>query len=152
MDTNPPAGWYADPLARFDHRYWDGAAWTEHVSRAGQPQRDPLDGWDPDTGTVADTGPTAWRPQPSASGPVNTLAVVSLVLSLTWVAGLGSLAGVITGMVARRQIREADGRQSGEAIALAGVVIGGVGLFLTLLALAGLVALFTFDTPTVTPS
>lgn len=31
-----PAGWYADPAGRFELRYWDGGAWTEHVSRAGQ--------------------------------------------------------------------------------------------------------------------
>lgn len=31
-----PSGWYADPAVRFELRYWDGNAWTEHVSRAGQ--------------------------------------------------------------------------------------------------------------------
>lgn len=28
-----PAGWYDDPTGRFEHRYFDGNAWTEHVSR-----------------------------------------------------------------------------------------------------------------------
>jgi hypothetical protein len=36
-----PAGWYADPSGRYELRYWDGAAWTEHVSRAGQQFTDP---------------------------------------------------------------------------------------------------------------
>ncbi len=36
-----PAGWYSDPSSRFELRYWDGAAWTEHVSRAGQQYTDP---------------------------------------------------------------------------------------------------------------
>lgn len=36
-----PAGWYADPSGRFELRYWDGSAWTEHVSRAGQQATDP---------------------------------------------------------------------------------------------------------------
>ncbi len=31
-----PAGWYSDPSTRFEMRYWDGAQWTEHVSRAGK--------------------------------------------------------------------------------------------------------------------
>lgn len=35
-----PAGWYADPAGRFELRYWDGNAWTEHVSRAGQQYTD----------------------------------------------------------------------------------------------------------------
>jgi len=36
-----PAGWYADPSGRFELRYWDGTAWTEHVSRNGQQFTDP---------------------------------------------------------------------------------------------------------------
>ncbi len=36
-----PAGWYPDPSGRFEMRYWDGTAWTEHVSRAGQQFTDP---------------------------------------------------------------------------------------------------------------
>jgi hypothetical protein len=41
--ANPqvPAGWYADPAGRYELRYWDGGAWTEHVSRAGQQFTDP---------------------------------------------------------------------------------------------------------------
>ena len=36
-----PAGWYNDPAGRFELRYWDGSAWTEHVSRGGQQFMDP---------------------------------------------------------------------------------------------------------------
>ena len=39
--TPPQAGWYADPANRYELRYWDGSAWTEHVSRAGQQYTDP---------------------------------------------------------------------------------------------------------------
>jgi hypothetical protein len=35
------AGWFADPAARFEYRYWDGHAWTDQVSRQGQATRDP---------------------------------------------------------------------------------------------------------------
>jgi uncharacterized protein YbjQ (UPF0145 family) len=31
------AGWYPDPQAEGQLRYWDGAAWIEHVQPAGQP-------------------------------------------------------------------------------------------------------------------
>lgn len=30
-----PAGWHVDPSGRHQHRYWDGAKWTEHVSDNG---------------------------------------------------------------------------------------------------------------------
>ena len=36
-----PAGWYHDPSGRFELRYWDGSAWTEHVARGGQQYTDP---------------------------------------------------------------------------------------------------------------
>ena len=37
-----PAGWFPDPAGRFDHRWWDGARWTETVSRGGSTMTDPL--------------------------------------------------------------------------------------------------------------
>ena len=37
-----PAQWAADPMNRFELRYWDGTRWTEHVSRAGQQYVDPI--------------------------------------------------------------------------------------------------------------
>jgi hypothetical protein len=40
-EPSVPAGWYADPSGRYELRYWDGGAWTEHVSRAGQQFTDP---------------------------------------------------------------------------------------------------------------
>jgi hypothetical protein len=36
-----PAEWAADPTDRHEYRYWDGAAWTEHVSDAGTVGSDP---------------------------------------------------------------------------------------------------------------
>jgi len=35
------ADWYADPAGRYELRYWNGTAWTEHVSRNGQQFTDP---------------------------------------------------------------------------------------------------------------
>ena len=37
-----PASWQPDPTRRHESRYWDGAAWTEHVSDAGVTGTDPL--------------------------------------------------------------------------------------------------------------
>ena len=42
MDTPAyPAGWYPDPLGRFDHRWYDGARWTADVSLDGVRRVDP---------------------------------------------------------------------------------------------------------------
>ena len=35
------AGWHADPFGRNELRYWDGKAWTEHVSTGGAQKTDP---------------------------------------------------------------------------------------------------------------
>jgi hypothetical protein len=37
-----PAGWHPDPTRRFEHRYWDGSRWTEHVSTEGTATTNPL--------------------------------------------------------------------------------------------------------------
>lgn len=62
--------------------------------------------------------------QPAESG-TNGLAITSLVLAIIWVGGLASVAAVITGVVARRQIR--DSRQGGDGLAIAGLVLGILG-------------------------
>ncbi|MFZ9707824.1 MAG: DUF2510 domain-containing protein [Ilumatobacteraceae bacterium] len=36
-----PAAWYKDPSGRYEMRYWNGTAWTEHVARGGQQFTDP---------------------------------------------------------------------------------------------------------------
>src|SRR5437763_388091 len=38
----PPADWYPDPMGRYQQRYWDGSAWTEHVATNGQAAVDPM--------------------------------------------------------------------------------------------------------------
>ncbi|MDQ1430991.1 MAG: hypothetical protein QOF40_1593 [Actinomycetota bacterium] len=56
--TGDGPGWYADPGRRYDHRYWDGTAWTEHVSTAGEASIAPVipPDWYPDP-----TGRFHWR-------------------------------------------------------------------------------------------
>lgn len=39
-----PAAWLADPTRRHQLRYWDGAAWTDHVSDGGVQGTDPVAG------------------------------------------------------------------------------------------------------------
>jgi cytochrome c biogenesis protein CcdA len=75
----------------------------------------------------------------------NVLSVVSLVLSLLSFCVLpvvGAVAGIITGHVARRQIRETG--EEGAGLATAGIVVGWIHVGLALLLTAGAVALLAF--------
>lgn len=120
-----PAGWYPDPLGRFEFRYWDGAVWTDHAASHGQTVVDPLDGPPTTSGTGDDAGPV---------GGTEALAVISIILSLLWLFGLGSIAGIVTGLVARRRIKRSGGARTGSGLALAGIVLGVITLGLTVLA------------------
>jgi hypothetical protein len=56
------------------------------------------------------------------------LAVASLVVSLLWLGGVGSLLAIIFSVIGRRQIRESNGSQTGRNLATAGLVIGIIGI------------------------
>jgi len=58
----------------------------------------------------------------------NGLAIASLVCSLVWLGGVGSLLAVIFGFVARSQIKRAEDHEEGNGLAIAGIIIGFVGL------------------------
>lgn len=87
-------------------------------------------------------------PMPSyaAMAPqTNAWAIVSLVSSiLSWVGlfGLGGIVGVIAGVIARNQIRENPATQTGDGIALAGIILGAVNIALTCIGLLCVMAIF----------
>jgi len=58
-----PAAWQADPSGRFELRYWDGTAWTDHVSTNGVQQTDPV------MGDPAATPAATPAPAPVAAPP-----------------------------------------------------------------------------------
>lgn len=70
--------------------------------------------------------PRGYWPQPPAPGLMpaartNGLAIASLVLGVLWLFWLGSLAGLILGLIALRQIKRRN--QGGRGLAIAGVVL-----------------------------
>ena len=42
MSDTTAADWYPDPYGRSELRYWDGNAWTDHVSSNGRQSTDPV--------------------------------------------------------------------------------------------------------------
>jgi hypothetical protein len=63
---------------------------------------------------------------PPSTQRTSKLAIWSLVLSIVWLGGLGSLVGIILGFAARRKIPQTGERGSG--LAIAGITIGVVTL------------------------
>ncbi|HEY5384520.1 MAG TPA: DUF4190 domain-containing protein, partial [Acidimicrobiales bacterium] len=90
--------------------------------------------------------PSMAGPQPMTTRPMvqttNGSAIASLVLSILGLFGIGSLLGIIFGYRARREIRAAGGYQSGDGLALAGIIIGYVTLVIFVLVLALWIAAF----------
>jgi hypothetical protein len=66
------------------------------------------------------------RPRPLAD--TNLLAIASLVLGITWLYWIGSILAVVAGHTALRQIGQANGRQQGGGMAVAGIVLGWTGV------------------------
>ena len=58
----------------------------------------------------------------------NGYAIASLVLGILWIWWLGSILALAFGYSARRQIKASEGRQTGEGLAVAGIVLGWVGI------------------------
>ena len=66
----------------------------------------------------------------------NGLAIASLVLGILWLYWIGSILALVFGYVAKRQIDDSRGAQGGRGMAVAGIVLGWIGV--------GIVALIFF--------
>lgn len=67
---------------------------------------------------------------PPATERTNRMAIWSLVLAILTLGGLGSLAGIVLGVAARRRIAVTGER--GRGLAIAGTVIGVITLLLAI--------------------
>lgn len=108
--------------------------------RAGKSWSTPVEVWRSPAGLLGGPGPGPGQvtgPGPFAAPATATgtsgLAIAALVLGVLWLGGLGSLAAVVLGVMALRQLRRADGQRGGRGLAIAGAALGGVGLVATLL-------------------
>jgi len=79
--------------------------------------------------------------------PTNGLAIAAMVLGIVWLWWLGSILALIFGFVALRQIKERH--ESGRGMAVAGIVLGclGIGVGVIVLFLAFLLSRTQFVTP-----
>lgn len=85
--------------------------------------------------------PPTWRPGPNPwpapaypYGPTvpppstNGMAIASLILGLLWLWGLGAVLALIFGVIAKNQIDRSNGREGGRGLAIAGIVLGSIGI------------------------
>lgn len=67
------------------------------------------------------------------TAPVKTngMAIAAMVLGILWLYWIGSILALVFGYISRRQIDESNGTQGGRGMAIAGIVLGwvGVGIF-----------------------
>lgn len=77
---------------------------------------------------AAATYPAAqYGPNPVlANRAMNGMAIASMVLGILWIYGIGSILALVFGYVARSQIKARN--ESGGGMAIAGVVLGWVGV------------------------
>ncbi len=113
-------GTYQDPGAGYQHAGGTPPAGYQAPAWGGyQPQ--------PGTGN--------WGPggYPMAVRRTSPLAIASLVLGIIWIFWLGSIAALIFGYVSLRQIKSRN--ESGRGMAIAGIVLGWLGMATLLLSI-----------------
>jgi hypothetical protein len=122
-------GWYADPLRRFELRYYNGATWTADVSTGGERFVDPL-------GIDVEHHPA----QPARSGATEntptSLATASMVLGIVAVAiawvpfvvVVGAVAALLALLFGILAIRRSGPSGAGRSRAVVGVITGASGL------------------------
>ena len=71
---------------------------------------------------------TTYGPAIAQATSTNGLAIASMVLGILWIYWIGSILALIFGYVAKSQIDRSAGRQGGRGMAIAGIVLGYIGV------------------------
>ncbi len=118
-DTSQGPGWWQAS----DDKWYPPESHANYRAPAPPPPAPPFPG---DARLYPQT--PSYVPSVAAPPKTNGLAIASFVLSLVWFAGLGSIFAIIFSLVARKNIKESRGSQTGDGLAIAGLVIGIVGI------------------------
>jgi hypothetical protein len=84
---------------------------------------------DPPSGQpVQPAAQTTAQPTVYVQQRTNGMAVASLVLGIVWIMWIGSVLALVFGYIAKGQIEASNGTESGTGLAVAGIVLGWVGV------------------------
>jgi Domain of unknown function (DUF4190) len=110
--------------------------WQQPGAQPGGWQQ-PAYGYQPPAGPPGQWyGPPPGYPPYPAPQRTNGMAIASLVLGILWIYWIGSILALVFGYIARSQIKQRG--EAGAGMALAGIILGWVGLgFLVLALIAG---------------
>jgi hypothetical protein len=78
---------------------------------------------------------------PVAQATTNGLAIASMVLGILWLYWIGSILALVFGYVAKGQIDRSAGRQTGRGMAVAGIVLGWIGVAALAIVIVAAIAL-----------
>lgn len=85
--------------------------------------------------------PHTYQPGPPSSG-LAVASLISSILGLTLLPTIGSIIGVALGYIAKKQIEDSMGAVGGEGLAKGGIIVGWVGIGLSVLGLCLVLAIF----------
>jgi hypothetical protein len=120
----------------------DDGNWYPPAGGAPTSATPPTQAWTPPPPPAGLAGPTAaYGPPPGPApgygygygyGPpapvTNGLAIAALVCGILWLYWIGSILALVFGYVAKSQIDRSGGAQGGRGMAIAGIVLGWVGV------------------------
>lgn len=117
-DPQLPAGWFPDPLGRYDHRWFNGTSWTSDVSSNGQRFVDPLG-----------LSPNPFEPPGDGRNRAATAAMVCglVAMGVAWIPFLvvaGAVLAVLAIVFGANGLRGSRSSGVGRGRAIAGLVTG----------------------------
>ena len=139
--TPPPPG----PPGQPGPWHQPGPAPTQHGHYGGPPPYGPPPSYGPPGypgGYAAPYGGGGWAPTPR----INGLAIASMVCGIVWIYWIGSILALVFGYIAKNQIDKSNGGETGRGMAIAGIVLGWVGVgILTLVIVFAAIGAATSD-------
>lgn len=139
-----PSGWFPDPHGRYEHRWFNGHAWTADVSDDGQRYIDPL-GAAPAGADLRST--PVGRSNGASTAAITCGAIAMFTTWIPFVVALGLPLALLAIGFGVRGLRNAKGIEHGRASAIAGLVTGTTAVGLSTFGVLASVVFYRFLIP-----